>query len=124
MTTFRFRGFKVYQDARKFRRTVRAMLKKFPATEKFTLCDQINRSCLSILLNIAEGSAKTSDRDFARFLTMSIASVSEVVACFDLAYDDGIVSEMDSKAIEREAEEIAKQLGGFIKILKKLKVKS
>ena len=119
MTTFRFKNFKVYKDARKFRQFIRQVLKKFPSEEKYVLKDQINRSCLSIVLNIAEGSAKKSDKDFARFLEMSIASVNEVVAGFDLAMDDGIVSQQELSQIEVEAENVAKQLGGFIRTLHK-----
>ena len=118
MDTFRFRKFEVYKDAKKFRRFVQELIKKFPASEKFGLVDQINRACRSILLNIAEGSAKKSDKDFARYLEMSIASVSEVVAGFDLAHDDQIITSEDFERVEMDAGNIAKQLGGFIKSLK------
>lgn len=121
MTTFRFREFKVYKDARAFRQLVRKILKKFPSNEKFILKDQINRSCLSIILNIAEGSAKKSDKDFSRFLGMAIASVSETVAGFDLAMDDELISQQEFSLVVTEAESIAKQLGGFMKSLQKVK---
>ena len=119
MATFRFRNFKVYQDAKKFRQLVRKILKKFPSDERYALTDQISRSCLSIVLNIAEGSAKKSDKEFSRFLEISIASVNEVVAGFDLALDDTLISQEDFSQIENEAENIAKQLGGFMKVLRK-----
>ena len=117
MKTFRFREFPVYGDARKFRQLVRSYLRKFPSEEKYLLTEQINRSCLSIVLNIAEGSAKKSDKDFARFLEMAIASVNEVIAGFDLAHDDKILPLEELNLIENQAEHIAKQLGGFLKKL-------
>ena len=117
MDTFRFKNFPVYKDAKAFRQLVRRLLKKFPTAEKYVLADQINRSCISIILNIAEGSAKKSDKDFARFLEMAIASVNEVVAAFDLAVDDEIISTEDYIQVEKSAESIAKQLGGFLKKL-------
>lgn len=40
----------------------------FPNHERFGLISQMQRSAVSIPSNIAEGSAKTSNKDFARFL--------------------------------------------------------
>ena len=117
MDTFRFKQFEVYKDAKKLRKLAQSLLQKFPSSERNALKDQINRSCLSVVLNIAEGSAKSSDREFARFLETSVASVNEVVAGFDLACDDGIISHEELMQVEKLAESIAKQLGGFRKML-------
>ena len=46
----------------------------FPNHEKFGLSSQMQRSAVSIPSNIAEGSAKSSNKDFARFLEMSLGS--------------------------------------------------
>ena len=123
MKTFRFKDFQVYKDAKKLRRTVLKLLQKFPSEEKYRLVDQIHRSCLSIILNIAEGSAKKSDKDFARFLEMGIASTSELIAAFDVALEDRVIMQEDMSLIEAEAEIVAKQLGSFLKILHKPAIK-
>jgi len=121
MKTFRFREFPVYQDARSFRQKGAQILKTLPPTERYRLVDQIHRSCLSVLLNIAEGSAKQSDPDFARFLEMSIGSLNECVAGFDAALDDQLITEAIRSEIENQAEGLVKQLGGFIKKLRSAK---
>lgn len=118
MKTFRFRDFTIYNEARAFRKTVNDVIKKFPADERFRLVDQISRSSLSVLLNIAEGSAKATDRDFARFLDIAIGSVNEVVAGFDAAMDDGYIEKQQQQRIEEEAETLAKQIGSFIQRLR------
>jgi len=118
MKTFRFRDFTIYKDARAFRKMAQDLIKNFPSGEKYRLTDQIQRSCLSVLLNIAEGSAKKSDMEFARFLETAIASVNEVVAGFDAAIDDGHIVEQQLKCIEAEAEKLAKQIGSFIQRLR------
>ncbi len=115
--TFRFIDFKIYKEAKAFRKFINAFLNEFPSDERFRLVNQIHRACQSIILNIAEGSAKKSDKDFRRFLEISIASVSEVVAGFDLAKDDGIISEDEFNSIEFRAENLARQIGGFMKAL-------
>jgi len=61
-----------------------------PSKEKYGLISQLERAAVSIPTNIAEGSAKTSNKDFARFLEMAIGSAYEVetelVVSFNLEY--------------------------------------
>lgn len=49
-----------------------------PDNEKYGLRSQSTRCAVSILSNIAEGSGKTSDRDFARFTEISLGSAYEL----------------------------------------------
>ena len=118
MITFRFREFSVYKTAKSFRSTVRQLLKKFPREEQYKMSAQIDRACLSIILNIAEGSAKRSDQDFARFLEIATASANEVVAGFDCALDDKYITLDEMKIIGQKAENVIRQLGGFMKTLR------
>ena len=64
-------------------------------------------------MNIAEGSADNSDIEFARFLSISIRSVYEVVAGFDLAFHYKMIDDELNVKIENQAEELVKQLSGF-----------
>jgi four helix bundle protein len=122
MKTFRFRDFIIYTEARDFRKIVCQSLRSFPSSEQFRLVDQIHRSCLSIVLNIAEGSAKQSDKDFARFLEMAIASLNEVVAGFDVAHDDEIVQNIHYELLEKQAEQLTRRIGKFIQSLRQKRV--
>ena len=119
MKTFRYRDFEIYKRAVQFRKLVRMQLRRFPKEERFRLVYQIDRAALSIILNIAEGSARSSDKDFARFLSTSVSSLNEVIAGFDCAVCDNIISLSEMQQIECDAETLAKQIGQFIKILKK-----
>ncbi|MBU0766676.1 four helix bundle protein [Patescibacteria group bacterium] len=118
MSAFRFKQFKVYKDAKEFRRQVSRLVIKLTDKRAYDLSAQIRRASLSIVLNIAEGSAKKSDIDFARFLEISSGSVNEVVAGFDVAHDENLISSEDLNLIEDKAREIINQLGGFIKSLR------
>jgi four helix bundle protein len=69
-------------------------------------------------LNIAEGSAKKSDRDFAKYLDNSLGSTSECVAALDLALEFKLISPGIFEKYEKDAENIANQLGGFVKKLR------
>ena len=54
---FRFKEFRVYQEAKDYCKFSRDIIKKY-----------IERAINSVVLNIAEGSADNSDVEFARFL--------------------------------------------------------
>jgi len=108
MRTFRFFDFPVYQDAKSLHKQV---LTAFSSCANYSLRDQANRASLSVMLNIAEGSAKKSDREFAYYLERSIASANETAACLDLINSHATQRLMD------DYESVVKQLGGLIKKL-------
>jgi four helix bundle protein len=82
------------------------------------LASQIEGALNSIVLNIAEGSADQSDIEFARFLGISIRSVYETVAGFDLALLYGLISEEQNEEIESAAHDLVRQWSGFRNSLK------
>jgi four helix bundle protein len=49
-----------------------------PSEERFGLVSQMNRSSVSIPSNIAEGSGRTSDKEFLHFLNIAISSSYEL----------------------------------------------
>ena len=59
----------------------------FPIREKYGLTAQIRRSAFSAGANIAEGAAKSSARDFARFLDIALGSLGELEYAQRLATD-------------------------------------
>jgi four helix bundle protein len=50
----------------------------FPAQEKFGMALQINKAGVSIPSNIAEGSSRSSDKDYNRFIEISLGSSFEL----------------------------------------------
>lgn len=110
---FKFRDWRVYHDARIFRAEVLAITKKFPADERFSLTDQIRRALNSILLNLAEGSNKFTDKDTRVYINRSQGSLDEVVACLDCALDDEYITSTEHEMALQKAEILAKQLKRF-----------
>ncbi|MBI2421168.1 MAG: four helix bundle protein [Candidatus Levybacteria bacterium] len=114
MQKFRFRDFKVYQDAILFRMEIKQLVRKyFPAEEKYLLSDQIIRAANSIVLNIAEGSDRGTDKDFALFLNRSHTSLAEVVACLDLALKEKFINDKIHREYLMKSENLANQLTAF-----------
>ena len=116
MQTFRFLSFPVYQESKSFYSQSIQISKAFPRPY-WELANQLQRAALSVALNIAEGSAKGSDRDFNRFLEISLGSINECLACCDIAFDHKLITTKQYEIMRQRAEVIAKQLGGFSKQL-------
>ena len=113
---FRFLKFKVYIDAKDFYNEVVKLTSVF-SRSNFEFTDQLRRAALSIMLNIAEGSAKKSDKDFNRYIKNALGSINECVACLDVAKSEKLINETDFGAFVTKAASIANQLGGFSKFL-------
>lgn len=117
---FRFRKFQVYNDARQFRKELKKLAKKkFPKEEDFVLRPQLWRAMDSIILNIAEGSDRHSDKDFSHFLNTSLGSLNEVVGCLDCALDDNYINATEHKEYLNKAENIVRQLKAFLAKVRK-----
>ena len=86
---FRFLNWSVYKDTKIFCRLIIDVMRKMPKHVQYDLGSQLIRSSTSILFNIAEGSGKSSDQDFKRFLNISIGSAYETMAHLDFLKDNG-----------------------------------
>src|SRR5216117_3139118 len=69
--------------------------KKFPDDERYGLTSQTRRAAFSAAVNIVEGSARRSPKEFRRFLDISLSSLSEVGYALRFAYEAGILTEED-----------------------------
>lgn len=87
--SFRFQKLNVWQDARRLNLAAYRLAQSFPASEQFGLTSQVRRAAVSISANIAEGSGRNSDRDFAHFLEQSYGSAMELASHLFLAGDLG-----------------------------------
>lgn len=116
---FRFQNWQMYQDAVELRREINQLLKQFPKEELYVLSDQTKRAILSVVLQIAEGSNRKTERDKNLFMNRSLTSLDEVVACLDCALDDEYISRKEYDQILQKVENVAKQLRGFSKYISK-----
>ena len=75
---FNFEKLDVWQKAIDFADLVYNRTRGFPADERFGLTNQMRRAAVSVSSNIAEGTSRISQTDFARFIEIASGSVFEV----------------------------------------------
>ncbi|QFG53752.1 four helix bundle protein [Chryseobacterium sp.] len=98
--------------------TVYYLTSEFPKEEIFGLTNQIRRASVSIPSNIAEGAARNSDKEFIRFLYISLGSNQELDTQMLIARNLNYLSTDKYSSVANEVETIGKQLITLIKYLK------
>ena len=82
---FEFERLSVYEKAKKLNKSVTLFLEN-SLVDTITK-SQLRRASFSVMLNIAEGSGRSTNRDKRNFLVISRGSVFECVAIFDYLKD-------------------------------------
>ena len=112
-----FKELKVWQKGRRFVKDIYVLTKKFPKEELFVLTSQMRRAAISIPSNIAEGSGRGSDKDFARFIDIATGSSYELESQLYVACDLEYFSEEELDSCLDKIQEMQKMLFHFKKHL-------
>ena len=89
--------------------------KTFPRDEMYGMTTQMRRASVSIGANIAEGTCRRGDVDFARFLQMAAGSASELKYHLLLARDLEFMEAPEYERLSHEAVEVKRMLASLIK---------
>ena len=114
---FTFEKLDVWQKAIDFADLVYNHTRNFPADERFGLTNQMRRAAVSISSNIAEGTSRMSQTDFARFIEIATGSVFEVVSQSFICRRQGFLNEENFRAMYTAGDEIGRMLSGLQKSL-------
>lgn len=93
--------------------------KNFPKDEVYGLTNQIRRAAVSIPSNIAEGSARASQKELIQFLYIALGSLAELETQFIIANNLGYIS-YDEQKINTMITSLIKMLSSYIKIRKQM----
>ena len=95
------------------------LTKSFPPEERYGLTSQLRRAALSVPTNIAEGSKRQTNAEYARFLNIAEGSLAETEYLLMVSRDLEYLSGDAAKSVFVEADEIGKMLHGLrSKVLK------
>ena len=114
---FNFEELDVWQKAIDFADLVYKHTRNFPLDERFRLTNQMRRAAVSISSNIAEGTSRMSQTDFARFIEIAMGSVFEVVSQSFVGRRQQFLDEESFSVLYAAAEEIGRMLSGLRKSL-------
>ncbi len=109
-----FRELRIWRASMDVVKDVYQFTAQLPSEEKFGLKSQINRAAVSVAANIAEGSGRTTNKEFQYFLNVSISS------SFELETELILASEIFSIEVEmliQKLHEVQKMIAGFKKSL-------
>lgn len=118
----RFEDILAWQKARELVKEIYNASRTPMFSKDFGLCDQIRRAALSIMLNIAEGFARKTNREFLQFLVFAHGSVAEVQSGLYVALDQSYIGKDEFDSLYKLADETSKVIMGFSNYLRKPRV--
>ena len=107
-----FKDLKIWQEAMKVVKSTYLLSAQLPSDERFGLISQINRCAVSIPSNIAEGSGRTTDKDFLNFINFSLSSSFELETQLILVND---LFNLDVEELIIKINELQRMIVGFKK---------
>jgi four helix bundle protein len=106
----RFTDLKVWQRAHALVLDVYRSTSNFPSEERFGIVSQIRRAVASVPTNIAEGSKRDSNPEYARFLNIAQASLAETEYLLILSRDLGYLHLEVAEKMMQELNEVGGML--------------
>lgn len=115
--TRRFEDSEAWQKARELTRAVYAVSNQGPFARDFGLRDEIRRSAVSVMSNIAEGFERGGDIEFRRFLAIAKGSAGEVRAQLYVTIDAGLIDQTQFDSLYKTATEAGNLIGELTRYL-------
>lgn len=119
MKIHNFKELQVWQKAKDLAVFTYQLTGCFPKEEKYGLISQIQRCAVSIPSNIAEGSGRVSNKDFQRFISISMGSSFELETQVILACRFNYITIDQLKAFEEMVMPVQKMSFGLYNSLEK-----
>ncbi len=99
-----YRKLRIWSDGKDLVARVYRETESFPRAERYRLADQMRRAAVSIPSNIAEGSSRRSNKEFARFLRIALGSAYELDTQLDLSAELGYMDHDCAIALQEDLE--------------------
>lgn len=88
-----FKTLQVWKNGIEIIKCTYALTKLLPSEERFGFVSQMNRAAVSIPSNVAEGSTRSTQKDFRRFLEIALGSAFELDTQLIALNEIGLVTE-------------------------------
>lgn len=113
-----FRDIFIWQKSMSLVTKIYTYTNHFPKEEVFGLTSQIRRCSVSIPSNVAEGFGRESNKEYLRFLNISLGSLFELQTQLEIAKNVQYLDEVKFNEIYEDTREIERMLVSFINKIK------
>lgn len=110
-----YSGFKALEHAEDLAVECNRVADRFPRHEQDGLANQLRRAAASVALNLAEGSARSSYKDYRRFLDGAWSSLREIQITLRIARRSGYITEEEYCRVEAIRDETARTVYGVLR---------
>ena len=114
-----FHDFESFKACRAFVKAIGVTLRKPKFNSDRILAAQMQRACISVLSNFAEGFEREGNIEFIQFLSVSKGSVGELRAQLIYSLDLGLLDDRPFNELDALGESATRLLGGLIRYLSK-----
>jgi len=109
-----FKKMKIWQDGIVLVQESYRLTRTFPDYERYNLISQMNRCAASIPSNISEGSSKSTNRHFKKYLETSLGSAFEWETQLIVSYNEEYLDKNKFDELEDKILQIQKMIGKFM----------
>lgn len=113
MYTYSFEKLEVWIEAKKLSKDIYILTNTFPLDEKFGLTSQLRRASISISSNIAEGSARNTNKDKKHFTVMAFSSAVEVLNQVIIAHELNFINLKEYIILREQIESVTNKLNAL-----------
>ena len=114
-----YKKLKVWEKAHQLAIEIYRISKTFPKEEMYGLTSQIRRAAFSVPLNIVEGHASTSKKEFLSFLNIANRSLVETEYLLEIIQELNFMDEIVYQKLEKQRNEVGVMLNAFTKAVNK-----
>lgn len=119
----RFEDLEAWKIARLVAKDIYALAGKGGFSRDFGLRNQICRSAVSIMANIAEGFERDGDKEFMNFLSIAKGSAGETRSLLYVGLDQGYMSEAEFAVASARLIECSRIISGLYRYLRESDLK-
>jgi four helix bundle protein len=119
MKVTRFEDLECWKESRILVQRVYEVTKDGNFKKDMRLTSQIQAAATSCMANIAEGFERRSDKEFAQFLYIAMASTAEIKSHLYVALDQAYIEKAKFDDIYAQAGKTSKMISSLIKYLRK-----
>ena len=112
-----YKELEIWKASLKICTPIYKLTKTFPDDEKFGLISQIRRAAVSVPSNIAEGSSRSSNKEFSHFLSIALGSLFELETQLQLSIDLNFLKQISVEKLMLDIIQLQKKISTFKKTL-------